>query len=145
MALTRMQSCIGLSIFNLVLENPPPIGRSQPHVWDSEETGSAKHWKNLIRSCIHQKEVETWNLGIQEKAKKLRLYRTLKVDFGREVYLKLPYEQQSLIAELRCGSNRLRIDMGRRSGEKVEERICLSCGSGQVEDERHLTALRGIQ
>lgn len=107
------------------------------HVWNSEVTGSATDWRNLIRNCIHQKEVEKWNLGILNKPK-LRLYRILKMNFGREVYLKLPYEQRTLIAEMRCGTNRLRIDMGRRWGEEVQNRICLVCGSGQVEDERHL-------
>ena len=107
------------------------------HVWDSEVTGCAKDWRNLVRNCIHQREVEKWKLGIQNKPK-LRLYRILKPSFGREVYLNLPYEQRTLIAEMRCGTNRLRIDMGRRSGEEVQDRICLVCGSGQVEDERHL-------
>jgi hypothetical protein len=31
----------------------------------------------------------------------------------------------------------LRIDMGRREGLRLEERVCEICGDGSVEDERH--------
>ena len=77
--------------------------------------------------------MEHW---ILEKAK-VAVISYVKANFGREEYLKLPSDQRSLVAAMRCGNNRLRIDMGRRRKEKVQDRICLVCGSGQVEDEKH--------
>ena len=73
-----------------------------------------------------------------QKKPKLRLYRVLKVGWGREEYLDLSTEQRALIAELRCGTNRLRMETGRWQHEVWEERICMLCGSRQVEDERHI-------
>ena len=73
-----------------------------------------------------------------QKKDKLRLYRVLKVEWGREEYLGLPTEQRVLLAELRCGTNRLRVETGRWKQEVWEDRICLLCGSGEVEDERHV-------
>src|SRR5689334_15143777 len=52
--------------------------------------------------------------------------------FGREVYLNL---RTALIAEMRCGTNWLRIDMGRRWAKRCK---IVSAYAGQVDDERHL-------
>ena len=67
-----------------------------------QATGPAK--ADLVRDCIHQKEIEKWSIGFWKKPK-LRLYRTLKANFGREEYLKLPSDQRSLVAAMRCGNN----------------------------------------
>ena len=44
-----------------------------------------------------------------------------------------------ILTGLRTGTNRLRIETGRwkRPREAVEERVCLSCMEGEVEDEKH--------
>ena len=41
------------------------------------------------------------------------------------------------MTQLRGGTNELRIEEGRWRRERLEKRICLMCGSGRVEDERH--------
>jgi len=107
------------------------------HIWQSEDTGNAKDWQCLIKKCIHQKEIEKWRAGLEKKSK-LRVYRKLKTEFGREAYLALPTEQRCYLAMLRSGTNCLRIETGRWRGEAVEARICLLCGMGAVEDEEHL-------
>src|SRR4051794_3212850 len=55
----------------------------------------------------------------------------------REEYLRLPNEQRSLIATMRSGTNCLRVETGRWLGEALENRICVLCGTGAVEDEQH--------
>ena len=94
-------------------------------------------WLTLVKGCVKQREKERWWQGMQKKPK-LRLYRVLKVGWGREEYLDLSTEQRALIAELRCGTNRLRMETGRWQHEEWEECICMLCGSRQVEDERHI-------
>src|SRR5690348_9309529 len=73
-----------------------------------------------------------------EAKSKLRLYRVLKTRWGKEEYLNLPAEQRSLITELRCGTSRLRVELGRWRGEQREERVCVLCDRHVVEDERHV-------
>ena len=41
------------------------------------------------------------------------------------------------LTQLRGGTNELRIEEGRWRRERLEDRVCLVCGSGKVEDERH--------
>ena len=44
-----------------------------------------------------------------------------------------------LLTSIRVGTNRLRIETGRwkRPYEKAEDRRCIQCNSGEVEDEKH--------
>ena len=44
---------------------------------------------------------------------------------------------RSLLARLRGGTAPLQVETGRYIGLPVEERICRSCNTRQVEDERH--------
>ena len=44
---------------------------------------------------------------------------------------------RKLIAALRSGTNWLRVETGRWSKEMVENRKCMVCASGSVEDEEH--------
>ena len=107
------------------------------HIWESEATGPASAWQVLIREAIKAREIAAWDSGIEKKPK-LRTYRTLKTAFGREDYLALPPQQRSIIAVMRSGTNSLRIETGRWKREAVEDRICVLCGTAEVEDENHL-------
>ena len=49
----------------------------------------------------------------------------------------LPKQERSFLAQLRCGVLPLRIETGRFSGLKAEERVCQLCDSGDIEDEKH--------
>ena len=106
------------------------------HVWLTENTGSRTEWLALIKECIRGKEIAIWKAGLEKKPK-LRLYRSLKENLKREEYLRLPNEQRSLIATMRSGTNGLRVETGRWLGEALENRICMLCGTGAVEDEQH--------
>ena len=44
---------------------------------------------------------------------------------------------RKILTRLRCGSNDLRIDTGRWDGLTVDERLCVLCGSVEVETEQH--------
>ena len=44
---------------------------------------------------------------------------------------------RSLIAKFRTGIMQLRIETGRYTNLKIEERICLICNANEVEDEIH--------
>lgn len=107
------------------------------HVWTSEATGSRKDWLVLVNGCIKRREKDSWMSGMEAKSK-LRLYRVLKSRWGKEEYLNLPTEQRSLITELRCGTSRLRVELGRWRQEQREDRVCVLCDSYEVEDERHV-------
>src|SRR3569623_1176171 len=108
------------------------------HVWFSDESGCAKEWGALVRNCLHAYEVRAWKAGMEKKTRILRVYQSLKMDLKREEYLALPLEQRSCIAVMRSGTNNLRIETGRWRGEALENRICMLCGTGAVEDETHL-------
>ena len=77
-----------------------------------------------------------------DKAKdvsKLRTYISFKTQHNTEDYVKayLPKQERSFLAQLRCGVLPLRIETGRFSGLKAEERVCQLCDSGDIEDEKH--------
>ena len=62
-----------------------------------------------------------------------------KTDFETESYLTLNITRQerSLLAQLRLGILPIRVETGRFRQEKLVERICCVCNSGQIEDEFH--------
>ena len=70
---------------------------------------------------------------------KLRTYITFKTEYNTEDYVKayLSKQERSFLAQLRCGVLPLRIETGRFSGLKPEERVCQLCDSGEIEDEKH--------
>ena len=74
---------------------------------------------------------------IDEK-RKLRLYKKLKSRLVVEDYvLELDRGKRRQLSMLRGGTNKLRIEIGRWRGEKVEERVCDVCLTTDVEDEKH--------
>ena len=81
---------------------------------------------------------ETW-IDFLEHVPKLRTYRTFKTVFETEEYVKLNLckSERSHLAQFRCGILPLRIETGRYSGEKVEERVCDFCTSNATEYEKH--------
>ena len=86
---------------------------------------------------IKDREEEKWREKINTKPK-LRTYKKLKTRLEREEYLREDdMRLRRRLTQLRGGTNELRIEEGRWKREKIEERICLFCGSGSVEDEMH--------
>src|SRR3569833_2495247 len=89
-------------------------------------------------ASVRQKDLETWQLALQKK-EKLRVYRTLKFNLKQEAYISwsLPAEHMSHFANLRSGSHHLRVETGRWKKEREEDRVCLVCLTGKVENELH--------
>src|ERR1044071_10264301 len=69
---------------------------------------------------------------------KLRSCSQVKSLLKLEDYvIETPFHYRKFITRLRCGSNALRIEVGRWKNLDREERKCLVCGLGEVEDEVH--------
>ena len=84
------------------------------HLWSSEAIGELKDWISFISSVIRRKDTELWMQAVQMKPK-LRLYRYLKTDLGREDYItwQIPASHRTLYARLRSGTHQLRLETGR--------------------------------
>ena len=93
----------------------------------------------VVKLKIGEMEQRNWRLRLFQKAK-LRLYRTLKSDLKIEEYLFAIPDQKYRreLTKLRSGTHDLRLETGRWSGEIEAERECCICGTGVVEDERHV-------
>ena len=91
-----------------------------------------------IQVCVRQYDQDIWASAVQMKPK-LRTYKMLKAGVRREEYLswEITDEQRVLYARLRSGSHQLRIERGRWEHEVEAERLCLVCGTGVIENERH--------
>ena len=74
-----------------------------------------------------------------EKKPKLRLHCILKFTLEREEYLDVVVDPQErrFMTDMRGGTNLLRVEMGRWKGEQLEDRTCIFCAMGVVEDEAH--------
>ena len=108
------------------------------HLWKSELIGELNDWEARIQACVRQYDQDIWASAVQMKPK-LRTYKMLKAGVRREEYLswEITDEQRVLYARLRSGSHQLRIERGRWEHEVEAERLCLVCGTGVIENERH--------
>ena len=104
-----------------------------------------KHYEQLLMSFttvhdIKKKFTEDTKARIRSNAEKSRskykTYLTINPDLeSPRVFEKLyQHKDISMISKLRVSSHNLQIEMGRRTGTKVEDR---KCHCGEVEDEQH--------
>ena len=56
------------------------------HIWDSEEVGSEKDWKRLLKASIQAREEKDWIVEMVQLSK-LRTYRRVKLTLEKEEYL----------------------------------------------------------
>ena len=101
-----------------------------------------------VKLLLTQKDSENWKKDV-ENFPKLRTYRTLKSQFGKENYVDnfLSKNRRSLLAQIRTGTSFLRIETGRYERQiaangqfeklPVEKRICRLCDKNEIEDEFH--------
>ena len=85
------------------------------------------------------REVREWKIRMDNKPK-LRLYRILKLDLGREDYLEmdLTFNQRKAITIMRSGTHKLRVETGRwNKEESKEEHARFFCQSGLIETKEH--------
>lgn len=96
-------------------------------------------WKRKVIERIQEREQREWRERMSKKDK-LRTYRKVKNELRMEQYLretKGKRNQRRVMTMMRGGSNDLRIERGRYCDLSVEDRICLFCDSGEIEDEEH--------
>lgn len=105
--------------------------------WTTERIPDEQGWNTVVRARIHAREQIKWRTRCLLKPK-LRTYAVLKRKLRTEPYLEV-YHRCGIpeLAKLRGGTNRLRIEQGRYVKEVVNERKCVFCASGKVEDETH--------
>ena len=116
------------------IQNPPEIEHQ-------ENLERVKFfWYNKLRKRIQEIEEKEWLTTINNKPK-LRTYKTFKSKLQLEQYLSLENNKEGryILTRIRSGTNELRIETGRHQKpiEKEHERVCRSCMSGEIEDERH--------
>ena len=70
---------------------------------------------------------------------RLKLFSALKENFGYEEYLSKikNWQHRRLYTQLRISAHKLSVESGRYKDVCREDRICESCGSGDIEDEEH--------
>ena len=113
------------------------------------DSRSSQHLVKNLRSRLRNKFLSYWtdsihsNFSKSNKAggNKLRTYKLFKTQFKREKYLDLPnYSDRKLLAKLRIGAHRLRIETDRFSGAGYippSDRVCQNCDLDRTEDECH--------
>jgi hypothetical protein len=91
-----------------------------------------------IRSILFNIEKEKWSSEIQVKPK-LRSYVNFKYDYGTETYVKsmLSKRRRSIMAQFRSGILPLKIETGRYTNTKIQDRLCDACDARELEDEFH--------
>jgi hypothetical protein len=115
------------------------------HRWETEDVPESKlEWKKVCKEALQLREERKWQEEL-EASPKLDTYRIFKKKLEMEPYL----QQTELnlrarlmrwgLARIRTGSNELQVDKGRQIRPHVprDERVCLVCNNGTVEDEAH--------
>ena len=105
--------------------------------WRRECIPGEDEWNAVIRERIHDREQIKWRTNCLLKPK-LRTYVKLKSKLRAEPYLDV-YHRGGIpeLVKVRGGTNRLRIEQGRYIKEALEERNCIYCNNGEIEDEKH--------
>ena len=87
---------------------------------------------------LHKNLKISWTNKLPTKPK-LRTYITFKDSYRTEEYVKynISRKQRSLFAQFRVGILPLHIETGRFRGTALEERLCLICKNGDIENEQH--------
>ncbi len=93
---------------------------------------------DLFKTKIYNQFETDWEHHCSTKPK-LRTYISFKHDIkvASHISCNMSKYERSLISQLRLGILPLRIETGRFSNLKVEERTCLICNSNNVENESH--------
>ena len=96
----------------------------------------AKNLKDLNKE-LENIEQTSWHNEVNGMPK-LRTYKTLKLDYGTELYTKTTLNKyhRSLIAKTRLGTLPINIETGRYKKQPIHERTCPNC-TQEIEDEEH--------
>ena len=91
---------------------------------------------------FHQIAEEEWKKAVNNKPK-LRTYQSFKDNLNPADYFKynLSKYDRSILAKFRSGILQLRVETGRYTQTKLEERICQLCDENTIEDEFHFLCI----
>ena len=97
---------------------------------------------DTVREHLLKLNEADWGSVITTKPK-LRNYIEYKHEFKKERYVVIINNkiERSLVAKLRCGILKLKIETGRFINLPLNERICELCDTGDVEDEKHFVCI----
>ena len=119
------------------------IGERNQRLWDTQDTRSDPKAIASSSGILHQLYIDNLMLDIQTsvEGKKLRTYKLFKTELYLERYLfhvTNPY-QRCALAQYRLSSHNLGIETGRHTKppKPQEQRLCLYCKNGCVDDEIH--------
>jgi hypothetical protein len=104
--------------------------------WQRGEVGDLGKWRTRVWGRIQDREERLWRRGMVGKTTLVR-YQRIKVRLRRERFLRQAGWAVKRLVRLRGGVERLEVVRGRRFGVRREDRRCLVCDSGEVEDEGH--------
>jgi hypothetical protein len=93
---------------------------------------------NTVWAELFAKECSQWKTNVQS-SRKLRTYKLFKHCLETEpyVYCILNKGHRSVLARLRAGALPLQIETGRWRAVPPDERFCMFCEDGSIEDECH--------
>lgn len=98
-----------------------------------------KAFPYIFKQRLIDNFIQHWHVSIGNSPV-LETYKHLKSSLDYESYLdQLPHSLRCSLSRIRVSSHSLRIQTGRFARNRIErnERVCLCCGSGDVEDEFH--------
>jgi hypothetical protein len=104
------------------------------HNYENKELVSV----NNVWALLHESFSNEWNNRILMMPK-LRTYINFKNSYKVEPYVLslMSRQKRSYLAQFRCGILPLQLEVGRWSNKEEEERLCLVCKNGHVENENH--------
>ena len=91
---------------------------------------------DTCKSLLFKKQTETWLAAVTQKPK-LRFYALFKNLFQAEKYVQISLSsfERSVLAQIRFGILKLRVETGRFNNTKLEDRLCQICNQNEIEDE----------
>lgn len=110
-----------------------------------ESVGLGIYWNmgiqipnDLLHFYPKEKYKEEFHASVEAKAK-LRTYNKIKstTEVSSYVRANVPKPMRSLSAQLCCGVLKIRLETGRYNNEDLNERQCVLCDSGAIEDKMH--------
>ena len=109
----------------------------------ADKIGNSEKFKQATQQSLETGWKIWWKKAMEDpELSRLMFYREIKNEYGFEDYLNLAnFQQRKLISKLRCSDHALEIEKGRHkpanARKRKDERLCVFCDSGEVEDEKH--------
>jgi hypothetical protein len=101
------------------------------------------NFPSMFKERVIDSYIQQWHTSV-ESSPVLYTYKWLKLNFGYQTYLDvLPFPLRCNITKIRLSSHSLRIQTGRYGANRIDrnQRICLYCDSGDIEDEFHFICI----